>query len=153
MNKEINRAKIHEIAVQLMYSFLMLEETGNQIDFEESVSLACNLPYEECDLYLKEVLIKSLKHQKEIEIFVSKFLKNWEFSRLNTVIQAIFIISVAEYYFVEEKLTSAIIINNAVKFSKKFGDGGEKDYKYVNAVLQNCLKDENRKILLSNTSK
>lgn len=152
MNKEINRAKIHEIAVQLMYSFLMLEETGNPIDFEASVSSACNLPYEECDLYLKEVLIKSLKYQKQIENFVSKFLKNWEFSRLNTVIQAIFIVSIAEYYFVEEKLSSAIIINNAVKFSKKFGDGGEKDYKYVNAVLQNCLKEQNGTILLGNAN-
>lgn len=152
MNKEINRAKIHEIAVQLMYSFLMLEETGNQINFEEAVSTACNLPYEDCDIYLKEVLIKSLKHQEQISAFVSRYLKNWEFSRLNSVIQAIFIVSVSEFFFVEEKLSSAIIINNAVKFSKKFGDGGEKDYKYVNAVLQNCLKDENRAILLGNAN-
>lgn len=152
MTKEINRAKIHEIAVQLMYSFLMLEETGNQINFEEAVSTACNLPYEECDIYLKEVLIKSLKHQEQISSFISKYLKNWEFSRLNSVIQAIFIVSVSEFFFVEEKLSSAIIINNAVKFSKKFGDGGEKDYKYVNAVLQNCLKNENRAILLGNAN-
>lgn len=149
MSKEINRAKIHEIAVQLMYSFLMLEEAKEKINFEESISLACDAPYEECDLYLKEVLLKSLKHQEDIENFVGKYLKNWEFSRLNTVIQAIFIISVTEYFLVDEKLKAAIIINNAVKLAKKFGDCGEKDYKYVNAVLQNCLKDENRELLLS----
>lgn len=148
MTKEINRAKIHEIAVQLMYSFLMLEETGNPIDFQSAVSSASNAPYEECDLYLKEVLIKSLKYQSQITKFVGSYLKNWEFNRLNLVIQAIFIVSVTEYFLVDEKVEKAIIINNAVKFSKKFGDGGEKDYKYVNAVLQNCLKDGNEDLLL-----
>ena len=71
---------------------------------------------------------------------------------MNLVIQAIFIVSIAEFYFVEEKVDKAIIINNAVKFAKKFGDGGEKDYKYVNAILQNCLKDGNAELLLGNAN-
>lgn len=152
MAREINRAKVHEIAIQLMYSFLMLEETGNTINFEESISNACDAPYEECDIYLKDVLLCCLKHQNEIIKYVSTYLKNWEFHRLNLIIQAILIVSIAEFYFVEEKVDKVIIINNAVKFAKKFGDGGEKDYKYVNAILQNCLKDGNAELLLGNAN-
>ena len=37
------------------------------------------------------------------------------------------------------EIDKAVIINNAVKFAKKFGDGGEKDYKFVNAILDKCL--------------
>lgn len=152
MAKDINRAKLHEIAIQLMYSFLMLEETNNPINFENAISEACDTPYEECDIYLKETLLNSLKYQNKIITYVSKYLKNREFHRLNLVIQAIFIVSITEYYFVEEKIDKAIIINNAVKFAKKFGDGGEKDYKYVNAILQSCLKDGTRELLFGNAN-
>ena len=56
---EVSRSKVQELIVQLMYSFLILEQTNIPINFEESVEDACKLPYADCDLYLKEVLIKS----------------------------------------------------------------------------------------------
>ena len=34
----------------------------------------------------------------------------------------------------------AIVINIAVKLAKKYGDG--KDYKYINAVLDNALDEK-----------
>lgn len=144
MENQISRAKIHDVAVQLMYSFLILESTNTPIEFEDAVSEKCELPYSECDLYLKEVLIKSLKYQSEISEYVNGFLRNWDFRRLNLVIQAVLIISVCEFYLVEEKIDKNIIINNAVKLSKKYGDGGEKDYKFVNGVLDNCLVNDGK---------
>ena len=66
MENEITRNKAQELIVQLMYSFLILEETKVPINFEESIEEACNMPYADCDLYLKEVLIKSLKNQEKI---------------------------------------------------------------------------------------
>ena len=35
-----------------------------------------------------------------------------------------------------------------VKFSKKFGDGGEKDYKFVNAILDKSLNGKGTSLLL-----
>lgn len=138
---EIGRFKIQELCVQLMYSFLIKEEAGIEIDFINALEEAYDAKYEDCDIYLKEVLINCLKHQDKITNYVESYLNKWKFSRLNQVVQAIFIVTIAEFYLVEEKIDKAVAINNAVEFAKKFGDGGEKDYKYVNAVLQNCLED------------
>ena len=148
MENEITRNKAQELIVQLMYSFLILEETKVPINFEESIEEACNMPYADCDLYLKEVLIKSLKKQEKIIDYISKYLINWNFSRLNTTIRAILITSVTEFFIDDLDNEKAVIINNAVKFSKKFGDGGEKDYKFVNAILDKCLNGKGSNLLL-----
>ena len=145
---DISRFKVQELCIQLMYSFLIKEEAGIEIDFINAIEEACDSKYDDCDLYIKEVLINSLKHQDKIAAFVNGYLNKWKFSRLNQVIQAIFIVTITEFFLVEEKIDKAIATNNAVSFAKKFGDGGEKDYKYVNAVLQNCLDDGNKKLLL-----
>lgn len=147
MEVEISRNKLQELAVQAMYSFLLLQESNVAIDFEETLSSICNLPYEECDVYLKEVLLKALKNESKIIAYVQKFLRNWEFRRLNSTIQSILILAVCEYYLIDEKIDKAVIINNAVKLAKRYGDGGEKDYKFVNAVLQNCLNETRTNVL------
>lgn len=147
MEVEISRNKLQELAVQAMYSFLLLQESNVTINFEETLSSVCNLPYEECDVYLKEVLLKALKNESKIIAYVQKFLRNWEFHRLNSTIQSILILAVCEYYLIDEKIDRAIIINNAVKLAKRYGDGGEKDYKFVNAVLENCLNETRTNVL------
>lgn len=147
MEVEISRNKLQELAVQAMYSFLLLQESNVTINFEETLSSVCNLPYEECDIYLKEVLLKALKNESKIIAYVQKFLRNWEFHRLNSTIQSILILAVCEYYLIDEKIDRAIIINNAVKLAKRYGDGGKKDYKFVNAVLENCLNETRTNVL------
>lgn len=147
MEVEISRNKLQEFAVQAMYSFLLLQESNVAINFEETLSSICNLPYEECDVYLKEVLLKALKNESKIIAYVQKFLRNWEFRRLNSTIQSILILAVCEYYLIDEKIDKAVIINNAVKLAKRYGDGGEKDYKFVNAVLENCLNETRTNVL------
>lgn len=147
MEVEISRNKLQELAVQAMYSFLLLQESNVAINFEETLSNICNLPYEECDVYLKEVLLKALKNESKIIAYVQKFLRNWEFCRLNSTIQSILILAVCEYYLIDEKIDKAVIINNAVKLAKRYGDGGEKDYKFVNAVLENCLNETRTNVL------
>lgn len=147
MEVEISRNKLQELAVQAMYSFLLLQESNVAINFKETLSSICNLPYEECDVYLKEVLLKALKNESKIIAYVQKFLRNWEFRRLNSTIQSILILAVCEYYLIDEKIDKAVIINNAVKLAKRYGDGGEKDYKFVNAVLENCLNETRTNVL------
>lgn len=147
MEVEISRNKLQELAVQAMYSFLLLQESNVAINFEETLSSICNLPYEECDVYLKEVLLKALKNESKIIAYVQKFLRNWEFRRLNSTIQSILTLAVCEYYLIDEKIDKAVIINNAVKLAKRYGDGGEKDYKFVNAVLENCLNETRTNVL------
>lgn len=145
---KLSRVQIHDLIMQIMYSFLMVEENNIPIDFEGTISDICQTPFEDCDIYLKLILLKAIKNQKKIIDYISKFLKNWDFHRLNTTIQAILIISVTEYFYTGEVIEKAIIIDNAVILAKKYGDGGEKDYKFVNAILDNCLDNGRENLLL-----
>ena len=139
METTLTRNQAQEKIVQIMYSFLILENTQAEIDFIPEIENICECSYDEIDVFVKEVLLKSLKNQTKVINYISKYLINWQFSRLNTTIQAILITSVVQYALKEYEIDKAVIINNAVKFAKKFGDGGEKDYKFVNAILDKCL--------------
>ncbi len=131
-----SRNKIQELAMQIMYDFLIQQEINETIDVQKTISDLSGLPYEECDFFLKEVLIKALKNENEIIENISSNLKNWKFSRLNTCIQAILIIAYSNYFYCDNK-EKAIIINVAVKLAKKYGE--ENDYKFVNGILDKTL--------------
>jgi len=138
MENQESRNKIQERAMQIMYGFLIKQQVDQVINFEETVSEVCEKPYQDCDIFLKELLIKSLKNEKEIIALISKYLKKWKFERLNTCIQAILIEAVANYKYCENS-EKAIVINIAVKLAKKYAEPD--DYKFVNAVLDNCLNE------------
>ena len=137
--KELSRNQEHDLAVQTMYSFLMLEKTNQVIDFKEIIKLVFEREYEETSVYIRELLLSSLKYQRIIIEEISKYLKNRVFERLNVCMQAILILSYAEYYYMKDS-DKAIVINIAVKLAKKYGDG--QDYKYINAVLDNALDEK-----------
>ena len=136
--QNVSRSYEHDLIMQTMYAFLILETTNKPLNFEEVLEVVCDTPYADISVYVKEVLIKSIKHQREIINKISPYLKNWAFERLNYCAQAILITTVAEYFYMDLKDTDrAVLINVAVKLAKKYGD--EKDYRFINAVLDNIL--------------
>lgn len=140
--KEISRNKIYEYALQLLVSFLSSDKNGSSINFEESIEDILDLNYEDCPIFLKELLILSLKHEEEAINYLSKYLKSWNFNRLNVCIQADLIISYV-YYFYTENPIKGVILDVAIDLAKKYGDLD--DYKFVNAILDNCLVDDSAK--------
>ena len=50
---------------------------------------------------------------------------------------AIFLLALSEYKYVEEEIEKSALINVAVTLAKKYLD--EKDYKFINAVLDKVL--------------
>lgn len=147
-NTNISRVKAQQLLVEIMYSFIMHENNDLPINFEDTISDICKVPFEDCDFFIKIILLKAIKNQHKIVEYISKYLKNWNFHRLNITIQAILIISVTEYYYKGEDILKAIVIDNAVTLAKIYGDGGEKDYKFVNGILDNCLDNGKQNLLL-----
>lgn len=133
--KEFSRNKIQETAMQIMYGFLIMQELGLEIDVKEGISNACNLSYAECDLFLKDLIIKALKNESSTIELISQNLNKWKFNRLNTCVQAILILAVTNVKYCE--VDKAAAINIAVKLTKKYAEPN--DYKFVNAVLDNSL--------------
>lgn len=136
MNKEISRNKIHEKALQIMYCFLIQQKNDIQINVEETIETICEKPYKDCDPFLKSILIKALKHEKETINVISTYLRKWKFNRLNLCTQAILILGYTYYYHIGN-VDKPIIINIAINLSKKYCDKTE--FKFVNALLDNCL--------------
>lgn len=134
---EISRNHAHDLVFQTIYSFLILETCDVPIDVQGLVELIFDEPYNEVDTYSKETLIKALKNQNEIIEYASKFLNKWKFKRLNYCMQAILIMAITEFMYIKE-IEKPIIINISVKLAKKYG--GDKDYRFINGVLDNCLK-------------
>lgn len=132
----ISRNKAHDLALQTMYSFLMLENCNQAIDFESLIELVFEKEYKEVDVYIRELLLLALKNQHKTIETISSFLDRWSFDRLNYCVQANLILAYTEYFYVKDS-DKAIIINIAVKLAKKYGDG--KDYRFVNAVLDRAL--------------
>lgn len=133
----ITRNKSHEIAVSALYAMLIKIKNNQPIEFSEVVSTISETPYDESPLFLKETLLYSLKHYDEIIKNITPHLKDWKFSRLNLVTQAILIYSYAHYYYIGN-VNKAVVINIAVKLAKLYLV--EDDYKFINGVLDGALK-------------
>ncbi len=132
----LSRNKEQEIAMEAIYTALTYLHMKVDFQVQDILSDLTDIPFEELDLYLKEVVVKALSHRKEIIDIVSPHLNNWTFERLNRCAQSILLLSVAHGKFVggTEK---PIIIDTAVRLAKKYLDDG--DYKFINAVLDQIL--------------
>lgn len=142
MSENLSRNKIQEQAMQLMYSFLIAQSLNKEIDFKKSIEEVTGVSYDDADYFLKILLVKALKNEKETIEYVSTYLNNWKFERLNFCIQSILILSVTNYEYLDI-MDKAVIVNVAIKLAKKYGEAN--DYKFVNAILDKCLNDSIRK--------
>jgi len=132
----ISRNKLQEIAMISIYNALIYADMDLEIDIEKTLCNLVESSYEEVDSFLKEMLIKTLKYKEENVNDLQKNMINWTFNRLNRLTQAILLLALTQYRFVE-KVDKKIVINNAIKLGKKFLDNG--DYKFINAVLDKTL--------------
>jgi transcription antitermination protein NusB len=136
MNKPLTRNQTHEVAMTLIYNALTLAKIDLPVDLEKLMTDFLEEPYDNIDVYIKAVVIKAIKHQSEIIAVVNPHLIKWTFDRLNLLTQAIFLLAIAHYRYVQE-VDKKVVIDNAIKLAKKFVD--EKDYAFVNAILDKVL--------------
>lgn len=132
----ISRNSAHEIAMTIIYDLLIYDEMQYDYDIKEVISDHLNQPFDEVDLYIKEVVVKSILHKEEIISLIEPELKKWKFNRLNHLAQAILLLSVAHFNYVKE-VEKAVVIDVAVTLAKRYLDAD--DYKYINGVLDNVL--------------
>lgn len=132
----LTRNQTHDTAMTLIYNALTYEIIEEPIDVKALLVNYFQLPYENIDLYIKEVVIKALLNKNEIIHLIEPNLTNWKFSRLNLLTQSIFLLAVSHYQYVKD-VDKKVVIDNAVKLAKKYVD--VKDYAFVNAILDKVL--------------
>ena len=133
---EYSRNEYQEIAMSIIYDTLTYDSMGLDYDIKELISDIAGLPYEEIDLFLKEIVVKSINYRDEIIKKIEPKLVNWTFVRSNRLAEAILIMSVAQYFYIGN-VDKAIVINVAVVLAKKYLISD--DYKFINALLDNVL--------------
>ena len=128
------------IAMNALYDVLTYKAMGEQIDVEGIVSGLCDLPYEEAPIYVKAIVLASIRHFVEEVTLLEKNMIKWKFERLNRVEQAILLLSLSHYFYVDKEVDKGVVINIAVNMAKNYLDG--KDYRFVNAILDKVLVRE-----------
>jgi len=131
----LSRNEEHELIMTCIYDALVYSNMGKEFSIEEILCSVFEVEYEEISFFVKETVIKSLSHINEIKLIFQEKMPKWSFDRLNLVEQSILIMSYTHKQI--EKSDKSIIINIAVKLSKKFLD--KDDYKFVNAILDKVL--------------
>ncbi len=134
----MTRNQTQKIAVFAIYDVLTYVHMGKEVDIEDIISGLAERPYEECDNYLKEVVLEAIKHINEIIPVYNAKMNKWTFDRLNRVEQAILLVAYTQFHYVEKNIDKRIVIDVAIKHAKTYCDP-LKDYKFVNAILDKVL--------------
>ncbi|MEL3909259.1 MAG: transcription antitermination factor NusB [Treponemataceae bacterium] len=95
--------------------------------------------YSEKELAFPRLLISgTLENLTAIDEKICKYLRGWEFSRINKVDKAILRFSVYSLLF-QKDIHPSIVIDEAVSIAHEYGD--DDSFKFVNAVLDNIRKE------------
>jgi len=137
IHEEPSRNALQKVAMSAIYDALTYRNMGLDVNVEEIVSSLCDLPYEECDYFVKATLIMVLKHLDAAIAAYNAKMRRWTFDRLNRVEQAILLLSYVHFFYVEPGVDKGIVIDVAIKLSKEFLE--DNDYKFVNAIPDNVL--------------
>jgi len=139
-NEVITRNQAQEKTLLALYGALTYLDMKEEVDVESLVSGIYDLPYADCPYFTKAILIAALKSLNgEIEAYNARMNK-WTFDRLNRVEQALLLLSYSQYFYVEQDVDKAAVINVAVLLAKKYLEAT--DYKFVNAILDKVLTRE-----------
>lgn len=131
------RNKLQKTAMFAVYDVLTYLDMKQDVDVEAIVSGLSGLPYQDCDYFVKAIVISTIKHLDEsVRVFNSK-MNRWTFDRLNRVEQAILLLSYSHFNYVDEKVDKGVVIDIAIRLSKAYLESN--DYKFVNAVLDKVL--------------
>ena len=133
----IKRRDMHEMAMKAVYDELTYVHMGEEVDVKKAVEAATELPYDEAPRFVKEQAIAALKYLDEAINAIQSHMRGWTFERLDRVEQAVLINAYNHFFHVEEGIDKKIVINNAVELAKDYLE--EKDYRFVNAILDNIL--------------
>lgn len=140
ISEETSRNKQHIVAMDALYDILTYQDMGEEIDVEDIVSGLCETPYEDAPIYVKSIILATLRHLNEEIALLEGNMIRWKFNRLNRVEQAILLLSLSHFFYVEPEIDKGIVINVAVNLAKNYLDA--KDYRFVNAILDKVLVRE-----------
>lgn len=130
----MNRSKLREIIITVLYQTYIFDEKEVEYEIEELIK-------EQLETENSFVLdsVKYIKeNQKSITKLANKYMKDWNIDRIGKVDKAI--LSLGIYELMNTDTPDIVAINEAIELSKKYSD--EKVVKMINGILDNIMHKE-----------
>lgn len=133
---ELSRNQIQTKIFECSYIYLVYRNMNISFDVEKIISEICEDTYDNCDLFLRETILKMIINYDSIKEIIENNLVNWKFDRLSLIDRAILFMTISEYKYVGD-IDKPVVINVGVTLAKRYSD--EKNYKFINGILDKIL--------------
>ncbi|MBO8462277.1 MAG: transcription antitermination factor NusB [Firmicutes bacterium] len=133
---ELSRNQIQTKIFECSYIYLVYRNMNISFDVEKIISEVCEDIYDNCDLFLRETILKMIINYDSIKEIIENNLVNWKFDRLSLIDRAILFMTISEYKYVGD-IDKPVVINVGVTLAKRYSD--EKNYKFINGILDKIL--------------
>ena len=133
----MSRRKAREIALQALYEL----EFNVQSPQEACAMVLSLLDLEDANSendFSMEIVSGVRINLKKIDKLITGLSDGWEIDRMPAVDRNIIRIAIFEMFYVEEKLSPGIAINEAVELAKTYGT--DETRKFVNGLLSSVVK-------------
>ena len=127
----MKRKQVREEAFKTLF---MIDLGGNDPDKAIYYTLENTVFPAEGRLFFKNLVLGTLEKIPEIDSILSRYLKNWEISRLATSVRIILRMAAYEILFAGDAPV-IVAINEAIELTKRYQD--EEAARFVNGVLDN----------------
>ena len=129
-----NRSELRDIIIKILYQVNIYKESNVIYDLDDVIKEQLEID----NNFVRESIDGVFSHQDEIISLSNKYLKNWDYSRLSKVDQAI--LSLAIYELMWSDVPSLVAINEAIELAKKYSD--DPVVKMINGVLDKIYHEE-----------
>ena len=143
MKLKTNRAITREKAMTILYQLFLYNKNNITYDLADIITevIADTDSNEKTKLdspFLKDIINGVINNQKDIDIYIRKYMTNWDIERLGPTDQAI--IRIAVYELVYTDTPNLVCINESIEIAKKYSD--DKVVKMINGVLDKIYHEE-----------
>lgn len=129
-----NRSELRDIIIKILYQVNIYKDSNVSYDLDDVIKEQLEID----NNFVRESIDGVFSHQDEIITLSNKYLKNWDYSRLSKVDQAI--LSLAIYELMWSDVPSLVAINEAIELAKKYSD--DPVVKMINGVLDKIYHEE-----------
>ena len=143
MKLKTNRAITREKAMTILYQLFLYNKNNITYDLADIITevIADTDSNEKTKIdspFLKDIINGVINNQKDIDIYIRKYMTNWDIERLGPTDQAI--IRIAVYELVYTDTPNLVCINESIEIAKKYSD--DKVVKMINGVLDKIYKNK-----------
>ena len=143
----MSRTQAREVALQALFQF-DFNPAEQETDLDEAVTEAndtavtgdeeSEVLYSKNRSYAEGLVMGNLENQQAIDEILEQHARDWSIDRMAAVDRNIARMAVFELKFQEEKVDTAVIINEAVNLAKKFGT--DDSSRFINGILSSVEK-------------